>query len=325
VLPLFPRLHILPSGAVAVAGAGVATAILNLDTMQWTEVAQAMAMPAMAAAGAGNSRPAAAPNPALTGNTPVPTGPHKHEHGEGSLGQRQYDLAVLVGPAGNGKVLNAGGGDPPTASVQIIDFSQPAPAWRPTAPLPEVRWFPNSALLPDGTLFVVGGGRGVEKDPILEPVIFNPADETWTADAPMQVGRLYHSTAALLPDGRVWVCGTDLETRMEVYSPNYLQGGPRPVLSSAPLSVTYDQTFPVFRTHDLGVGSVSFIRLSAATHAYNSGQRYIPLNFDVLNEEQINITAPGDPKIAPPGHYMLFITSQDGVPAVAPIVQLVYT
>jgi hypothetical protein len=244
-----------------------------------------------------------------------------------SLGERQYDLAVLVGPASNGTVLNAGGGNPGTDSAQIIDFTQAAPAWRAITPMPTVRWFPNSALLPDGTLFVVGGGRAAEVDPIFEPVIFDPTDESWTTDAPMQVPRLYHSTALLLSDGRVWVAGTDLEVRMEVYSPNYLQAGPRPVIVSAPATVTYNQTFPVNLAEgdDLGVGGVCFIRLSAVTHAYNSAQRYLPLAFEVQAPQQITVTAPGDANVAPPGHYLLFVSSQAGVPAVASIVQLVFT
>lgn len=345
LLPLFPRLHVLPNGAVACAGEGAATAILDLETMQWSEVAPAPVAENAGAAGGGSLRPSptdppiirtsaptepspAPPAPASAADLqPVPSGAHKHEHPVDSLGERQYDLAVLVGPAGNASVLNAGGGSPATASAQIMDFSQPAPAWRAIAPMPEVRWFPNSALLPDGTLFVVGGGRAAEADAILEPAIFNPADESWATDTPMQVGRLYHSTALLLPDGRVWVAGTDLELRMELYSPDYLQLGPRPVIVSAPATVTYTQTFPVSLSdaEDLGVGSVSFIRLSAVTHAFNSGQRYLPLAFEVQGPQLIDVAAPGDPDLAPPGHYMLFVTSQGGVPAVAPIVQLVFT
>jgi galactose oxidase len=44
---------------------------------------------------------------------------------------------------------------------------------------------------------------------VMEPEIFDRVTESWTTDVPMQVPRLYHSTALLLPDGRVWVAGTD--------------------------------------------------------------------------------------------------------------------
>ena len=221
------------------------------------------------------------------------------------------------------KVLNAGGGSPATADAKIIDFSEAEPAWRPIAPMNYPRWFPNSALLPDGRLFVAGGGLIYNAEPVMEPEIFDPASETWTPDAPMEVPRLYHSTALLLPDGRVWVAGTDGETRMEVYSPDYLFAGDRPILFAAPESVTYGQLFPIPMADPGDVVDACFIRLSAVTHAFNMGQRYIPLEIAVTGENELQVTAPAAAFLAPPGHYMLFIRNSAGVPAVAPIVQLV--
>ncbi len=42
-----------------------------------------------------------------------------------------------------------------------------------------------------------------------------------------------------------------------------------------------------------------------------------------LGPEELEVVAPADANLAPPGHYMLFILNGAGVPAVAPIVQLV--
>jgi galactose oxidase len=128
-----------------------------------------------------------------------------------------------------------------------------------------------------------------------------------------------------LPDGRVWMAGTDGETRMEVYSPDYLFNGPRPILFAAPASVTYNQTFPLPMADAGDVADVRFIRLSAVTHAWNMGQRFLPLAFGVTSPEELEIVAPSDPNVAPPGHYMLFIRNSAGVPAEAPIVLLVVT
>jgi galactose oxidase len=229
---------------------------------------------------------------------------------------------VFLGPAYGWKVLNAGGGSPATPDAQIIDLGDPEPAWRPIAPMAHPRWFPNSALLPDGKLLVVGGGRFYNEDPVMEPEIFDPATETWTLDVPMEVPRLYHSTALLLPDGRVWVAGRDGEVRMELYSPDYLFGGPRPILWDAPQSVAYGQLFTIPMPDAADVVSICMIRLSVVTHAFNMGQRYVPLAFEVSGPEEVQVWAPFDPYTAPPGHYMLFIMNGAGVPGVAPIIQL---
>ena len=42
---------------------------------------------------------------------------------------------------------------------------------------------------------------------VLPAEIWNPDTETWTTVASLQNGRLYHSTALLLPDGRVLMAG----------------------------------------------------------------------------------------------------------------------
>ena len=284
LLPLYPRLHALPNGEVACVGNGADLVIFNVQAQEWREVD--------------------APN---------------HPHTEDD------DMVVLLGPgpAQGAKLLHAGGGDPATADAQIIDLSEPEPAWRDLPPMNHPRWFPNGVLLPDGRLFVCGGGRFQNADPVMEPEIFDPVTETWTLDIAMQVPRLYHSTALLLPDGRVWVAGTDGETRMELYSPDYLLRGPGPILFAAPQSVTYNQNFEIPMADPGDVASVCFIKLSAVTHAYNMGQRLVALDFAVEGVDRIVVTAPADPNVAPPGHYMLFIMNNAGVPAVAPIVQLV--
>ena len=42
---------------------------------------------------------------------------------------------------------------------------------------------------------------------VLPAEIWNPDTETWTTVDSLQNGRLYHSTALLLPDGRVLMAG----------------------------------------------------------------------------------------------------------------------
>ena len=49
------------------------------------------------------------------------------------------------------------------------------------------------------------------QDPLAihETELFNPATEGWQPAAAMQVDRLYHSSAILLPDGRVMAVGSN--------------------------------------------------------------------------------------------------------------------
>ena len=69
----------------------------------------------------------------------------------------------------------------------------------------------NMTLLPDGTVLASGGmstsdGTDLSKA-VLPAEIWNPDTETWTTVASLQNGREYHSTALLLPDGRVLMAG----------------------------------------------------------------------------------------------------------------------
>jgi len=142
--------------------------------------------------------------------------------------------------------------------------------------------------------------------------------------ARMQTPRLYHSTALLLPDGRVLSAGggrtgndTDPnQLSAEFYAPPYLFKGPRPTMSVAPATATYGGTIPV-QTPDAGrIATVSLLRLGAATHAFNMDQRFVPLTFTAGNGA-LTVQAPANTNLAPPGSYMLFILDTNGVPSVA--------
>ena len=90
-------------------------------------------------------------------------------------------------------------------------MTQASPTWRNTAPMAIRPRLPLLTMLPDGQVLVTGGetasdGRDLTKS-ALAAEIWDPATETWTTMAAQQNGRLYHSTALLLPDGRVLVAG----------------------------------------------------------------------------------------------------------------------
>ena len=145
---------------------------------------------------------------------------------------RDYGSAVMYEP---GKILVVGGGNPPTATAQTFDLNEATPTWRNTASMSIARRQLNATLLPDGTVLVSGGTYGAGTNNTATPVFhaesWNPATGTWTQLASASVPRLYHSSALLLPDGRVLVTGGNNYRSAEVFSPPYLFKGARPTMS----------------------------------------------------------------------------------------------
>ena len=151
--------------------------------------------------------------------------------------------------------------------------------------------------------------------------MWDPATENWTTMASQQFPRLYHSGAVLLPDGRVLTVGGNNVQQTEVYEPPYLFKGARPTINSAPASVNYGQTFFVETPNATGITQVTWIALSSVTHSFNMNQRINRLSFSQV-AGGLNVVAPSNANLAPPGYYMLFILNGNGVPSVAKIVRI---
>jgi len=225
----------------------------------------------------------------------------------------------------DGKVLVMGGGDPPTSAAEVIDLNAPTPSWRLVESMVFARRHLNATLLPDGKVLVTGGtsGPGFNNDttPVFAAEMWDPATERWTTMASAQAPRLYHSTALLLPDGRVLTTGGDNDTQVERYSPPYLFAGARPAITSAPAAVSLGQSYFVETPDAANIAKVTWIRLGSVTHAFDMNQRIISLSFSQA-AGGLNVVSPPNPNLAPPGHYLLFILNANGVPSIAKIVQL---
>jgi hypothetical protein len=241
------------------------------------------------------------------------------------FGSRSRGTVALL--PGAMKVITAGGGanGNPTKTAEILDISQATPKWRYTAPMTFARLLANSVVLPNGQVFVVGGGRLFKyTDPVFVPELFDPATETWSLMAPHQAGRMYHSTALLLPDGRVLCAGQDsgsLQKYGEIFSPPYLFHGPRPTISGAPSSVSHGGTLQFTSPEAADLATVVLIRPGSCTHEINTDQRSVSLSFTVSGTT-VTATAPTNVDLLPPGYYMLFAVNRSGVPAVAPWVHV---
>jgi hypothetical protein len=163
--------------------------------------------------------------------------------------------------------------------------------------------------------------------------LYDPQTATWRLGPPQQEDRAYHSTALLLPDGRVFSAGDDLHPRetdgsvsrtdtAEIYSPPYLFKGPRPTIDAAPDVLHWGEAF--------GVGSASpglsyavLVAPGATTHAADMHQRIVGLQLTAaMPGAGLSVVAPPSAAVAPPGYYMLFLLNDAGVPSVARWVRL---
>ena len=222
-----------------------------------------------------------------------------------------------------------------TNTCEALDVDAPAPAWQLTAPMLRPRVMPDAVLLPDGKVLVMNGSSTGFADnganPVFETEIYDPVANTWTQLAGMTVPRLYHSTALLLPDGRVLTAGSDSmwnpgpfhvnQLRVELFSPPYLFAGPRPEQSGTPTQVTWGQDFDVSSPQAASIDAVSMMRCGSATHSFNSDQRMVGITIKSRNGNDLTLQAPPDGFVAPPGFYMLFLL-QNGVPSTARFIRL---
>ncbi|PTL80396.1 glyoxal oxidase [Vitiosangium sp. GDMCC 1.1324] len=238
-----------------------------------------------------------------------------------NFGTRSYGPAVFL----DGKVTLIGGGDPPTATVEQIDFTVASPTWRYMASMSTPRRQHNAVILPDGTVLVVGGSSGSGFDnhdtPVLQAEVWNPATNQWKRLASQRIYRGYHSTAVLLPDGRVVSGGGRKEHTAEVYSPPYLFKGARPTIGSAPGVVAPGTSFFVATPDASRVTKVTLIAIGSVTHAFDQNQRLLTLGF-TRTSNGITLTAPASNNLAPPGYYMLFLVNDAGVPSIGQMVRI---
>jgi hypothetical protein len=239
-----------------------------------------------------------------------------------------------------GKMLVAGGG-PSTTDARVVDLNGATPQVSTTAPMAYGRRQHNLTVLADGTVLATGGNSSGASLVDLNAGVYpaeqwNPATGQWRTLAAMQITRQYHSTALLLPDGRVLssgggICGTCdqvgyLAKNAEIFSPPYLFQAdgtlaPRPAIDAAPASTSYGAAMEIATGNPASIRKVALVRLGAVTHSDNMEQRYIPLSF-TAGATSITATAPANANVAPPGFYMLFIVDANGVPSVARMVSV---
>ncbi|KDR81169.1 hypothetical protein GALMADRAFT_265004 [Galerina marginata CBS 339.88] len=282
-------------------------------------------------------------------------------------------------PANNwtATIMFCGGSDVPTdrwSSPDFVPIAQPAStscvkitpdvseSYVHDDPLPERRSMTNFILLPDGKVLCLNGartgtagygtrpwsiGQSFADDPVLTPVLYDPnapAGSRWSSNgfAASTIPRMYHSTASLLPDGSVFVSGSNpnadyttgsdvlfpTEYRTERFFPLYYnQRRPQPKGLISRLSYGGPAFDVVLDSDDL-FGDISnvenatvvVIRTGFSTHSINMGQRMVVLQSSYTgfgnNTATLHVSqVPPNPSVLAPGPAFLFVVVK-GVPSV---------
>lgn len=328
-LPLYPRIHLLPNGKVYYDAAGQAfnpmgeaydeatwnmTSVYDPAKQSWTNLGVPMI----------NGAPA---------------------------GFRGSGFSVMLtlkpdqdGKYNSAKVLSGGGvlGMTPgtylgsnSATLNTIDTANGDKfTSKSVEPMHHPRWYANAVVLPDGKVFVANGAN-VDEDvspglgfPIRDTEIFDPETGKWTKTAAQTQGRTYHTTASLLPDGRVLLgghapfpfmfgpqnnilhdtAGTSRNTTdpsFQIFSPPYLHRGERPKITQAPAKAVNGGTMKVVVDSPTYVSSVRLVRNPSMTHLVDPDQRTVELAVVERSGNTLTLAVP-DNKVVPPGPYMIF-------------------
>ena len=140
--------------------------------------------------------------------------------------------------------------------------------------------------------------------------------------------RGYHSTAVLLPDGRVLYGGSNAPRTYDyqIYRPPYVDKV-RPVITGGPGTVSTNQVVQIDYLYEGSsefstVERAALIRPGSTTHHFDSEQRYILLEPEPSQPGKLSVRTPSSFNEAPRGWYMLVIRTSDRIPSKAVWVNL---
>src|SRR6185295_13632893 len=157
--PLYPRMHLMTNGNVFYSGSGPGSRIFNTTTNTWSGVVASTNYP----------------------NT------------------RTYGTSVMLPltPANGYKprVMIFGGGNPATATTEIIDLGAPTPQWQYGPSMSQPRIEMNATILPNGKILATGGSTNDEDTATASynADLYDPATNGFSSAGVNGYPRLYHS------------------------------------------------------------------------------------------------------------------------------------
>lgn len=289
----YPRAHLLSDGRVAKVGPEDRTFVLDVEEREWKPITRT------------------------------------------KLRRPRFEGSSWLVPGEVDVVMTCGGfmelDQNPTATCEQIDFKKKEPKWETKRPMAAARAHGNAVLLPDGTVLMVGGGHHyLYDDPVFQPELYDPKTDTWKTVPRQRWSRMYHSTAVLLPDGRVLSGGQDEAhvahvgsgSRGEFYEPPYLFRGRRPAIKKAPKTAAYGETIRIKAKQAKKIAQAVLMRPGAVTHSVDMEQRHVPIDFEWRGAKKMDLHMPENPNLAPTGYYMLFLVNERGAVSKASFLHL---
>ncbi|XVF88584.1 hypothetical protein PTKIN_Ptkin19aG0062600 [Pterospermum kingtungense] len=250
--------------------------------------------------------------------------------------QNAFELADLKRP----KVFL-----PANKDCARIDITKRNGNWK-IQNMPSARLMGDAVVLPTGDVLIINGAQSGSagwddaRDPNFTPVLYRVrGGSKFTELAPSKIARMYHSTSAVLPDGKILIAGSNTnpgyidkalfptEVRVEKFSPHYFDPAldkfrVEIVVDKSANKIKYRQKFNVVVNG--GDAELDQQKLQVAisypaftTHGISMNQRLLQLGTVSLNKNaaahEIVVDAPPNGNVAPPGYYMLFV-NYNGVP-----------
>ncbi|XP_075523622.1 aldehyde oxidase GLOX-like [Primulina tabacum] len=229
--------------------------------------------------------------------------------------------------------------------------------------MPQSRLMSDMLLLPTGHVLIINGvkqgcaGWDSASNPSLEPYLYKPKKtlgRRFSVLKSTKIARMYHSSAILLPDGRVLIAGSNpnnkyafnnvrypTELRLEAFVPAHMgeefdHQRPRNVsvhINGSDKGVGYGAEFNVHFFLEKKNGSSNEVVFTAYsppfnTHSTSMNQRMLILKCKKMlrgDNGGVNavLEAPPSPKVAPSGYYMLSVVN-NGIPSISQWVRFIH-
>jgi hypothetical protein len=251
-----------------------------------------------------------------------------------AIGGSNWTNALVVDTSQ--RILAGSGTGPQSPPLSPIGMNatpgNQVPQWNPLSveQMVRPRMVGNAVLGPDGDIVMIGGSSDhywqALPNPVLVTEVWNRAIG-WTADATQSSPRMYHSTAGLLPSGRMVSAGGDVRTfDWEVYEPRYMHRGTPPRWAGTwaglgRIALNWNTSYDVnLATGSPSVARVVLMRACSTTHHSDMDQRYVELATTPVSSTMVTIRTPTAPNggsatnsvRALPGYYLMFLVTLGG-------------